>query len=205
MLRPVTQILAGLAYQPGFVESSVISLAAAIERFGKVQYPPSTVPRLTPQQFAPMEAALSELQGLDVAQRAFVNDVKNDARRPRYEEYVNAIVNDIDANVFARSWVDAAEWREHLLWARNDIAHEGAPNSQTGHRYVTDAESRAVRDASRIVLTLAMLKYLDIPFSALELAADRLGVRYGPRHIGTSIFGRPEASSLTRRGSSPRG
>ena len=86
--------------------------------------------------------------------------------------------------------IDADEWGDHLLWARNDIAHQGAPDASRGSQYVTEAESRAVRDATRILVTLTIAQHIGVPTTVLERAAERLGVRYSVRHWGTSIFRR---------------
>lgn len=84
--RPVPQILASMTYEPWFVESSIGGLASALERFTKQKFPPPmALPRLTPQEFAVIEAPLvALLPSLNGAQRAFVNDIRNDARRTRY-------------------------------------------------------------------------------------------------------------------------
>ncbi|MFF2485137.1 hypothetical protein ACFVSU_01950 [Microbacterium sp. NPDC058062] len=151
-LRPVPQILAGILYQPGYVESTVIALAAIAQRTARAQL---SVPH-----------ANSFRQGLQ------------------------AIVDYLGSGVIAAAKVDPREWQDHLVWARNDIAHEGAPDSLAGDRFVTDEESRAVRDATRVLVSLTIAKAIGVPNSVLDRAAERFGVRYGPRHWSTTIFRR---------------
>lgn len=188
--RPFPQILAAVRYEPGFVESDVIALAAALERFTKQKFPPPTSPpRLTPQDFAVIEAPLSALlPSLNGAQRAFVNDIRNDARRTRYEEYVGALIDSLPSAHLTQTKINPANWKVALHAARNDIAHEGAPNPTNPVLFVDEQESRALRDATRVILSLAVLAHLDVPDPVMSRASERLGVRYGVRHVDSAIY-----------------
>ncbi|MFK4113797.1 hypothetical protein ACI2K6_04145 [Microbacterium sp. NPDC006705] len=152
-LRPVPQVLAGTLYQPGFVESELIALAAVAEHTGRTLLPGA-------------------------------------ARPTHYRDVLRKIVAGLGMGIVQAAKVDAEDWGNHLLWARNDIAHQGAPDASRGSHYVTDAESRAVRDATRILTTLTLAQHIGVPANALARAAERLGVRYSVRHGDTSIFRR---------------
>ena len=107
-----------------------------------------------------------------------------------YRQVLSAIAAYLGTDLVRAAMIDQSEWGDHLLWARNDIAHEGAPNDRAGARFVTDEESRAVRDATRILVTLTLAKHIGGPDAVLSRAAERLGVRYGTRHLDTTIFRR---------------
>lgn len=188
--RPVPQILASMTYEPWFVESSIGGLASALERFTKQKFPPPmALPRLTPQEFAVIEAPLvALLPSLNGAQRAFVNDIRNDARRTRYEEYVGALIDSLQPAHLAHTKINLANWKAALHAARNDIAHEGAPNPANPVLFVDEQESRALRDATKVILSLATLAHLGVPDPVLSRASERLGVRYGVRHVDSAIY-----------------
>jgi len=152
-LRPVPQVLAGTLYQPGFVESELIALAAVAEHTGRTLLPGAT-------------------------------------RSAHYRDVLRFIAAGLGTEIVQATKVDAEEWGNHLLWARNDIAHQGAPNASRGAQYVTEAESRAVRDATRILATLTLAQHIGVPPRVLGRAAERLGMRYSVRHWSTSIFRR---------------
>lgn len=152
-LRPVPQVLAGTLYQPGFVESELIALAAVAEHTGRTLLPGA-------------------------------------ARPTHYRDVLRMIAAGLGTGIVQAAKVDADEWGDHLLWARNDIAHQGAPNAFRGSQYVTEAESRAVRDATRVLTTLTLAQHIGVPASVLDRAAERFGVRYSVRHWDTSIFRR---------------
>lgn len=149
-LRPVPQILAGILYQPGYVESSVIALAAVAQRTARARL---GVPH-----------------------------------EHTFRHGLQAIISYLGPRVVTATKVNPGEWEDHLVWARNDIAHEGAPDSSAGERFVSDDESRAVRDATRILVSLTMAKSIGVPATVLDRAAERLAVRYSTRHWGTTIF-----------------
>lgn len=188
--RPVPQILSSMIYEPWFVESSIGAVASAVERFTKLKFPPPTSPpRLTPQEFGVIEAALQALPPtLNGAQRAFVNDIRNDGRRTRYDEYVSALLDSLQPGHLTATRINLVNWKAALHTARNDIAHEGAPNPANPALFVDEQESRALRDATRVILSLATLAHLDVPDPALSRAAERLGVRYGVRHVDSAIY-----------------
>ncbi|MFJ2553403.1 hypothetical protein [Microbacterium sp. NPDC087591] len=188
-LRPVPQVLSGIRYQSGYVESDLIALAAALEKYVKTRFPLPAVRRLTDTQLQPLKTALDQLSGLDEDQMAAVRRFTSNRPVERtYREHLEVFVADLGAELMAASKINVAEWINHLLWARNDIAHEGAPNDQRGDQYVTDPESRAVRDATWVMLSLGFTKQAHLPEPALQRAAERLGVRYGSRHTGSTIF-----------------
>jgi hypothetical protein len=188
--RPVPQILAAVRYEPGFVESDVIALAAALERFTKQKFPPPmSSPRLDAQDFAVIEDALQSLPPtLNGAQRAFVNSIRNDARRARYEEYVGALIDSLQPAHLTQTRINLTNWKAALLAARNDIAHEGAPNPTNSLLFVDEQELRALRDATRVILSLATLVHLGVPDPVLSRASERLGVRYRVRHVNSAIY-----------------
>lgn len=188
--RPVTQILAGLIYNPGFVESSIIAVAAALEHFTKMKFPPPlSKPRLLPEEFQIIDETLTGLKPeLNNRQIAFINDIRNDSKRTRYEEYVEAILKSFSSEVLQKTKINLDNWMDALFAARNDIAHEGAPNPNNSKLFVNDLEARALRDATRVIMSLAVLSHLEVPDEVLSRAADRLGNRYYVRHTATKIY-----------------
>jgi hypothetical protein len=53
---------------------------------------------------------------------------------------------------------------------------------------VDEQESRALRDATKVILSLATLAHLGVPDPVLSRASERLGVRYGVRHVDSAIY-----------------
>lgn len=151
-LRPVTQVYAGIMYQPGYVESDIISLTSIAQRMARLQL-----------------------------------------GQPRAElrTGLRTLIGNLGVDTMRATGINPTEWESHAMWARNDISHEGAPNDENGQRYVTPAESKAVRDATRIIVGLNLVSLLGLNPAARTLAAQRLEVKYGVRHGTTSIFEPP--------------
>lgn len=182
-LRPVTQVLAGLRYQPGWVETDMNILAACVELFGRVQFPSAVSRRIGVVDFTPIEAALDALPGLNGPQRDFINYIKSAAggRPQNLDQSIDALVADLGPTL-TRGGVNATEWKSALIDARNGVSHAGGAGN------MTDPELRAVRDATRVALSLDVLKQLRLPAAALDRAAERLQVRYGITHRGTAVY-----------------
>lgn len=128
------------------------------------------------------------LTGLDKEQLAVVRQITRNRVYPYLRAHIEALIDDLGSDLIAQTRIDTIEWLEHLLWARNDIAHRGAPNHQAGAKYVTGSESRAVRDAIWVMLALGLAKHLGVPHRALLRAAERLGVQYGVHRYSSTIF-----------------
>jgi hypothetical protein len=107
-----------------------------------------------------------------------------------YRGVLRGLAFNLGTGLVRAAFIVEDEWVDHLYWARNDIAHEGAPNEGGGVQFVTEDESRAVRDATRIIVTLTLAKHIGVPEPVLARAAERLGVRYGTSHLQTTIFER---------------
>ncbi len=184
-LRPVTQVLAGLRYQPGWVETDVNILAACVELFGRVQFPAAVSRRTSVADFAPIEAALDALPGLNRPQRDLINFIKSSAggRPQNLDQSIDALIADL-GQTLTRAGVNPTEWKSALIDARNGVSHAGGAGS------ITDPELRAVRDATRVALSLDVLNQLRLPDAALDRAAERLQVRYGITHRGTAVYPR---------------
>ena len=103
------------------------------------------------------------------------------SRPQKLDESIDAIVADL-RQTLSEAGINVTEWKPALIDARNGVSHAGGAGS------LTDAELRAVRDATRMVLTLDILKQLGLPSAALARAAERLKVRYAINHRGTAIY-----------------
>lgn len=180
--KPVLQILAGLRYQPGYVEADVILSSAAIEAVATT-FQQRDAPRLSPDESRPILEALESLTGLSHAQREVVAQLKGDLGRTTFRSKVEQLVQQVDDEVWQRARVSVGEWTKQFLKARNTIAH-----AVSSGIWDDDILLRGIRDANWIVLTLVILKYLDVPDTAVYRAAERLGTRYGVRYRDVEIF-----------------
>ena len=176
--KPVLQILAGLRYQPGYVDADVILSSAAIESVATALQQ-HEAPRLSPDESRPILEALESLTGLDHAQKEAVAQLKGDLGRTTFRSKVEQLVRQIDDDLWQQARVSIEEWTKQFLKARNTIAH--AVSSDIWENGVL---LHAIRDANWIVLTLVILKYLGVPDPAIGLAAERLGTRYGVSYRG---------------------
>jgi hypothetical protein len=184
--RPTTQVVAGLRYQPGYVEADVILSAAAIEALAS-QLAQSR-PLLKASEARPILEALKALQDMNSAQSAAIGRMKGELQRTTFRSKVEQLVATVDAETWVRSRVSIEDWMGLFIKTRNGIAH-GAPGLGGGADvWAEGALLRSVRDANWIVLTLAVIKHLGAPVSAVDRAAERLGTRYGVRYFGSSIF-----------------
>tara|TARA_R110002051_G_scaffold325547_1_gene428780 strand:+ start:45227 stop:46459 length:1233 start_codon:yes stop_codon:yes gene_type:complete len=181
--RPVTQILAGLRYQPGWIETSVNILATCVELFGRVQFPSSVSRRISMIDFAEIETALSGRSGLNRAQRDFISNIKSlaEGRPQKLYQSIDSIVADL-GETLGEAGINGAEWKAALIAARNGVSHSG------GGEGLTDQEMRAVRDATRTALSLVILKQLSLPSAALARAAERLKMRYTINYREQAIY-----------------
>jgi hypothetical protein len=185
-LRPVPQVLAGLRYQPGWVETDVNILAACVELFGRVQFPSVVSRRISVLDFTKIEDALDSLPGLNRSQRDFINFIKSSAggRPQRLDESIDAIAADL-GQTLSEAGINGTDWKLALIEARNGVSHAGGAGG------LTDADLRAARDATRVVLSLDVLKHMHLPSAALARAAERLKVRYAINHRETATY-RPQ-------------
>lgn len=181
--RPVTQVLAGLRYDAGWLEMNVNLLAASVERYGQARFPTTTLRRISVDDFAPLQAALSNVRGLNASQRSFVEFIRSSAggRPQKLDESLDAIIADL-GRTLREAGVSPDEWKQALIGVRNGVSHGD------GSGEFTDPELRATRDATRVALYLSLLKFLGVTDGAIDRSADRLRVRYGVRHRGTGIY-----------------
>lgn len=180
--KPVLQILAGLRYQPGYVDADVILSSAAIESVATALQL-HEAPRLSPDESRPILEALESLTGLDHAQKEAVAQLKGDLGRTTFRSKVEQLIRQVDDDVWQRARVSVEEWTKQFLKARNAIAH-GASSGI----WEDDVLLRGIRDANWIVLTLVILTHVGIPDAAIDRAAERLGTRYSPRYRDIEIF-----------------
>lgn len=180
--KPVLQILAGLRYQPGYVDADVILSSAAIESVATALQQ-HEAPRLSPDELRPILGALESLTGLDRAQKEAVAQLKGDLGRTTFRSKVEQLIRHVDDGLWQQARVSIEEWTKQFLKARNTIAHAVSSNI-----WENGVLLRGIRDANWIVLTLVILKYLDVPDPAISRAAERLGTRYGVRYRGVEIF-----------------
>ena len=193
-LRPVPQILAGLRYQPGYVEADVILSAAAIEALA-TRAAVGERPRLSEVDAAPIIQALDALDGMNSEQRQFIANVKGDASRTTLRSRVDLLVSSMNATALRSSALSVGDWLPRFIETRNSIAHGSTGSRRNRDIWTDDGLLRAVRDANRVVLGLAMLTHLGLADAVIERSGERLGVRYGMNHAGTSIFQQPRRSS----------
>jgi hypothetical protein len=72
---------------------------------------------------------------------------------------------------------------------RQDKSHtRERPTRVTPVLFVDGRESRALRDATRVILSLAGLAHLCVPEAVLSRVSERFGVRYGVCHVDSAIF-----------------
>src|SRR3546814_6703164 len=113
---------------------------------------------------------------LNQAHNRAVAQLKGDLGRTTFRSKVGQLIRHVDDEVWQQARVSIEEWTKQFLKARNTIAH--AVSSDIWENGVL---LRGIRDANWIVLTLVILKYLDVPDPAIGRAAERLGPRYGVR------------------------
>jgi hypothetical protein len=184
-LRPIPQLLAGLRYQPGYVEADVILSAAAIEAFA-TRTDVGEDPRLSNDEAQPILNALDGLVELNGNQKAIVSQMKHEVTRTTLHSKMELLLARVNPGAIANSRVSTADWLPKFKRTRNHIAHG---NGGSVSDVWTDKETLlAVRDANRLLLSLAFLTHLGVPEAALERAAERLGNRYGGQHRSTGIF-----------------
>ncbi|SFH43170.1 hypothetical protein SAMN05216274_10568 [Cryobacterium levicorallinum] len=180
--KPVLYILAGLRYQPGYVDADVILSSAAIESVATALQL-HEAPRLSSDESRPILEALESLTGLDHAQKEAVAQLKGDLGRTTFRSKVEQLIRQVDDDVWQRARVSVKEWTKQFLKARNAIAHAASSGI-----WEDGVLLRGIRDANWIVLTLVILTHVGIPDAAIDRAAERLGTRYGPRYRDIEIF-----------------
>lgn len=186
-LRPIPQVVAGLRYQPGYVEADVIFSAAATEALA-TRMDLGERPRLSVIDSAPILAALDALSGLNADQREVVANMKAEATRTTLRSRVELLIGGISGTAITNSRVVTQNWLPRFIETRNSIAHGSNGSRRTSDIWSDDALLRAVRDANRVVLALALLTQLGVPDAAVERSAERLGARYGGIHRATTLF-----------------
>lgn len=186
-LRPIPQLVAGLHYQPGYVEADVILSASAIEALA-TRTVVGESPRLSDGDAAPILAALGTLTALNADQRQVVAAMKAEASRTTLRAKVELLLATVDSTAIENARITLPNWLPHFIATRNGIAHGGRGSRPTQDIWIDDELLRTVRDANHVLLALAILTHLGVPGAAIECAAERLGVRYGARHRAASIF-----------------
>lgn len=184
-LRPIPQLLAGLRYQPGYIEADLILSAAAIEALA-TRTDVGEAPRLSTDDAQPILDALDALTGLSQDQRAVISQMKGEATRTTLHSKTQLLLSGVNTVAVENSRVSVGAWLPKFKRTRNHIAHGNGGSSSDV--WTDGALLRAVRDANRVLLSLAFLTHLGVPDAALERAAERLGNRYAGRHRATGIF-----------------
>jgi len=196
-LRPVTQIAVALKYQPGFVESDIILTAASIEHFANA-VGTKTRPVLDKPARKPITDALKQLKA-DLQQRGgeplttqrqieVIDGFMTHMGHKGLREKTKSLVASLPGRTIEKSRIDVDAWETYFMDTRNGIAHGG--NKLEGKRdlWLETNLMRVVRDANYVILTLLLLNHLGIPVESIELAASRLGIRYGKRDSEAEIF-----------------
>lgn len=186
-LRPIPQVVAGMQHQSGYVEADVIFSAASIEALS-TRIDVGERPRLSSIDAVPILAALDALSGLNSDQRQIVANLKTEVTRTTLRSRVELLLRGVSGTAITNSRVVVGNWLPRFIETRNSIAHGSNGSRRTRDIWSDDALLRAVRDANRIVLSLALLTHLGAPSTVVERSADRLGVRYGGNHFATSMF-----------------
>ncbi|WP_448389754.1 HEPN domain-containing protein [Microbacterium aurum] len=178
-------MLAGLRYQPGYIEADVILSAAAIEALAS-RLDVGEAPRLSPDDAQPILDALDALTGLNQDQRAVISQMMGEATRTTLHAKTELLLSGVNTVAVENSRVSVADWLPKFKRTRNHIAH--GTGGSASDVWTDTALLRAVRDANRVLLSLAFLTHLGVPDAALERAAERLGNRYSGRHRTAGIF-----------------
>lgn len=186
-LLPVTQIIAGLRYQPGYVEADAILSAAAIEALATAALGASRPP-LSVEEAEPIITALDSLSGMNSAQSEAIARLKGDLHRTTFRSKVESLIQGVAPEKWRFSRVEVDEWIKLFIKARNGIAHAASGLPGGANIWKESELLRSIRDANWIVITLVLLAQLGVPDAAIDRAAERLGTRYGVRHSGTPIF-----------------
>lgn len=185
--RPITQIISGLRYQPGYVEADVILTAVAIEALATKTLLDER-PRLSATDALPIVEALDALEGMNFDQRSLISGLKSELSRTTLRSTVDQLVSRLGENALGGTRLSVDEWLKYFIKTRNGIAHGGPGLGGTRDLWIEGDLLRAVRDANWVMLVLALLQHLGAPDSAIDRAAERLGVRYGTRHGDSEIF-----------------
>lgn len=180
--KPVAQIIAGLRYQPGYVDADVVLSSAAIESVATALQQ-RDAPSLSPEEALPIIGVLNSLTGLRRSQREAVSRLKGELKRTTFRSKVEQLLQQVDADVWTQARLSTEEWTKQFLNARNKIAHAASDGP-----WDDSALLRAIRDANWVVLTLVLLTHMDVPSAAISRAAERLGARYAIRHRATKVF-----------------
>ena len=114
--------------------------------------------------------------------------MKREATRTTLQSKVELLLDGVNDRALTNSRVSVDTWLPKFKKTRNDIAHGNGGEPQSREIWTNDSLLRAVRDANQVLLTLALLTHLGVPDAAIELAAERMGTRYGGRHRATGIF-----------------
>lgn len=180
--KPVAQIVAGLRYQPGYVDADVILSSAAIESVA-TNLQQRAAPSLSPEEALPIIEALESLTGLGPAQKNAVSQLKGELKRTTFRSKVEQLLQQVDVDAWTYAQLSTKEWVKQFLNARNKIAHAASDGP-----WDDSALLRAIRDGNWIVLTPVLLTYMDVRSTAINRAAERLGTRYAARHRTTNVF-----------------
>lgn len=185
--RPVPQIVAGLRYQPGYVEADVILSSAAIEALATemLQHPE---PSLSDEAAQPIRDALQTLQEMSPAQKETISRLKNELSRTTFRSKVRQLVTGVDSETWRQSRVSMEDWIGLFIKARNGIAHAAPGLNGQANIWNEGDLLRSIRDANWTVITLVILCHLGVPAAAISSAAERLGTRYGTRHRSSRVF-----------------
>jgi hypothetical protein len=180
--KPILQIFSGLRYQPGYVDADVILSSAAIESLA-TKLKQDAPPRLDADEQQPFLDALNSLKDLNAAQKDMRGKLKSELSRTTFRSKVEKLVESVSVEVWQQARISTSDWTKTLIRVRNTIAH-AAQNEIWDNSQLL----RGMRDANWIVLSLLILKHLRVPSKVLSNSADRLGVRYAPRHPSVDIF-----------------
>ncbi|THG34027.1 hypothetical protein E6C70_11445 [Glaciibacter flavus] len=108
------------------------------------------------------------------------------ATRTTLHSKTERLLSGVHPVALAYTRVSIDNWLPKFKRTRNHIAHGNG--GSTTDVWTDGALLRAVRDANRVLLSLALLTHLGVPDAALERTAERLGNRYSGRHRPTGIF-----------------
>ena len=163
-LRPIPQIMTGLKYQPGYLDSDFFLLATVLDRLSDAW---TNVPGLlSEEQYEGMKETASQL----IVPEQFKID-----NRPVFHARIVALLDTLSDEVWEKVRIDRDSWLASMKRHRNLVAHS-SEQRQAHREFMTGPGLRALRAATDVIVTLVVAQHLGVEGDALVFAADRLNV-----------------------------
>lgn len=163
-LRPIPQIMTGLRYKPGYLDSDFFLLATVLDRLSDAW---TNVPGLlSDEQYEGIkEVALK----LDLPEQFKIDN------RAVFHSRMVALLDTLGADVWEKARIDRATWLASMKRHRNLVAHS-SEQRQAHREFMSGPGLRALRAATDVIITLIVAQHLGVEGGSLLFAADRLNV-----------------------------